>query len=59
MDRAELESRLAEHLADGMDWDTMYTFVVETLRKEYAELSDEDLEQEVRDFAPELLEEEE
>lgn len=59
MDRAELEAQLAETIADGMDWDTMYTFVVESLRNEYAKLNDEEFEQEVRDFAPNLLDDEE
>ena len=48
MDRAELEAQLAETIADGMDWDTMYTFVVESLRNEYAKLNDEEFEQEVQ-----------
>ena len=57
MNRAMLESRLAENIADGMDWETMYAFVVETLLNEYSKLNDEDFEQEVRDFAPHLLDE--
>ena len=59
MDRAVLEAQLAEHIADGMDWETMYAFVVDSLHKEYTTLSDEDFEQEVRDFAPHLLDDEE
>ena len=56
MKRGEIESAFAEHMVEGMDWETLSVFAIEQLRKEYEQLSDDELETELRDYAPHLLE---
>lgn len=57
--RSKLEVQLAETIAEGMDWDTMFTFVVESLLRNYSSLSDAELKREIEDYAGWLLDEEE
>ena len=51
----QLASEFALHMAEGMDQDTMFMFVVETLRKQYEFLDKEELLQEVLEYAPHLV----
>ena len=55
MKRGEIEAEFATHMVEGMDWDTLYVFACEQLRKSYEQLSDEELRQEIEEFAPFLL----
>lgn len=56
MDHATLAAEFALDMADGMDWETLFTFVTDTLREKYELLSEEELRAEVREYAPHLLE---
>lgn len=57
MNKQELVTKLAEHVVDGMDIDTLMTFVFESLEQTYSEYTDEELMTEVKEWAPHLLEE--
>ena len=59
MKRGEIETDFAVHMAEGMDWDTLFYFAVDMLREKYEQLSDEALLNEVQEYAPFLLDEEE
>ncbi len=54
-DRAKLIQEFGEHIVDGMDWDSLRTFVLETLTDAHNQLDDVSLEEKIREFAPHLL----
>ncbi len=56
LNRDEVIAAYAERVVEGMDMGDMYTFVYETLVERLECYPDEDLETEVRDFYPDLLE---
>ena len=56
-ERAELESALAERIVEGMDWNTLVVYVKETLTNIYSAMVYPDLLNEVREIAPDLLDE--
>ena len=53
----ELAEQLAEEMVDGMDMDTLVMYAIDNLRSYYEMLSPEELQKEVEDFYPHLLEE--
>ncbi len=54
-DRAKLIQEFGEHIVDGMDWDSLRTFVLEALTNAHNQLDDASLEGKIREFAPHLL----
>jgi len=57
MDREQLIEAYAEHIIDGMDHKDLWAFVYEALTERLEDYTQEDLEEEVREFAPHILEE--
>lgn len=57
-DRNSLIDAYAQEILDGMDMKTMECFVYDTLKDSLSSYSDEQLITEVRDYNPELLEDE-
>ena len=55
--RLGLEERMADHMVEGMDLDTLVSFAIDGLTSFYSRLSDAELLATVRDHAPHLLEE--
>ena len=58
MDREQLIEAYAEHILDGMDLKDLYTIAYETLTERLEDYTQVDLENEIADFAPHLLGEE-
>ena len=58
IDRDSLISEYAQQILDGMDYKTMECFVYDTLKDNLSSYSDEELIEEVKDYNPELLEQE-
>ena len=56
MNRAELLDTYIETIIDGMDHKTMYQYVYDMLEQHLETYSDEELETEVKDYYPHLLE---
>jgi hypothetical protein len=56
MNRDQLISRYAEHVIDGMDMDTLVVFATDTLRDDMRKWDFPDLLEDVRSYAPHLLE---
>jgi len=57
MDREQLILDLAMHVAEGMDLEELIGFAVDTLRDRYDMLSEAELLQEVREYAPWMIDE--
>lgn len=55
MTRDDLEIELAKRVVDSMDMDTLVIFATEKLLEAYGNLSDEELQLEIEDFAPDLI----
>ena len=55
MNRDDLEIELAKRVVDSMDMDTLVIFATEKLLEAYGNLSDEELQLEIEDFAPDLI----
>lgn len=55
--RDRLTEALIDHIVDGMDMDTVIQFAKDQLMGYYEKRSDEELETEMTNFAPHLLEE--
>lgn len=54
----DLANKLAEHIVDGMDINTLVTYAVECLQRSYqSDYTDDQLIEDVKEFAPHLLEE--
>ena len=56
MNRDQLQNDYIESIIDGMDHKTMYQFVYDTIDQNLETYSDEELQTEVKDYYPELLE---
>lgn len=57
MDRSELIQKYAFQIMDSMDMKTMECFVMDTLVDNLNSYSDEELNTEIEEYYPELLEE--
>jgi hypothetical protein len=58
IDRDSLIAEYAQQILDGMDYKTMECFVYDTLKDNLSSYSDEELIEEVKEYNPELLEQE-
>lgn len=56
VNREDLIDRYSTRVVDGMDMDDWYELAIYALRRALDTYSDEELEAEVRDFYPDLLE---
>ena len=56
INRDELQEAYIESIIDGMDHKSMYQFVYDTIEQNLETYSDEELVTEVKDYYPELLE---
>ena len=56
MNRDELISEYAASVVDGMDMETLCMYAIEKIRDDLKTYSDEDLEAEVLEYYPHLLE---
>ena len=56
MNRDQLQNDYIESIIDGVDHKTMYQFVYDTIDQNLETYSDEELQTEVKDYYPELLE---
>ena len=56
MNRSELQEAYIESIIDGMDHKSMYQFVYDTLDGNLDDYTTEELVTEVKDYYPELLE---
>ena len=56
MNRSKLQEAYIESIIDGMDHKTMYQFVYDTLDGNLDDYTTEELVTEVKDYYPELLE---
>ena len=57
MNRSELQQELINNVIDGMDFKTMWQVLYDFMDESYDKFSDEDLMEEVKEYYPELLEE--
>ena len=58
MNREQLLESYIEEIIDGMDHKTMYQYVYDMLEQNFETYSEEELETEVKEYYPHLLEEE-
>ena len=56
INRDELQAQYINSIIDGMDWKTMEQFVYDTLDAEFNNYTVEELVTELKDYYPELLE---
>ena len=56
INRDELQAQYINSIIDGMDWKTMEQFVYDTLDAEFDNYTVEELITELKDYYPELLE---
>ena len=57
MNRSELQQQLINNVIDGMDFKTMWSVLYDFMDESYDKVSDEDLITEIKEYYPELLEE--
>ena len=57
MNRQELQEQLIDNVIDGMDFKTMWQVLYDFMDQSYDKYSDEELMEEVKEYYPELLEE--
>ena len=57
MNRSELQDQLINSMIDGMDFKTMWSVLYDYMDESYDKYSDEELITEVKEYYPELLEE--
>ena len=57
MNRSELQQQLVNEMIDGMDHKTMWSILDNYMMESYDKYSDEELMEEVKEYYPELLEE--
>ena len=57
MNRQELQQELINNVIDGMDFKTMWSVLDDYMHESYSKYTDEELMEEVREYYPELLEE--
>lgn len=58
VNRDELLNEYVGEVINGLDLDVIYTYAFEALRRDMAQLTDEELLKEVTEYYPHLLEEE-
>ena len=56
VDRASLQEQLIDRVIDGMDFSTMWQVLYDFMDESYDKYSDEELMGEVKEYYPELLE---
>lgn len=54
--REDIIKSYSHRLLDDMDWDSLYTFAYETLVENKSRLNNTSLENEIKNYYPELLE---
>ena len=59
MNRSEIQQELINNMIDGMDHTTMWQVLFDFMDQSYDKYTDEELMEEVKEYYPELLEEEE
>ena len=57
MNRSELQQQLIDEMIDGMDYKTMWQILDSYMMESYDKYTDEELMEEVKEYYPELLEE--
>ena len=57
MNRQELQQELINNVIDGMDFKTMWQVLYDFMDESYDKYTDEELMEEVKEYYPELLEE--
>ena len=57
MNRSELQQQLVNEMIDGMDHKTMWQILDSYIMESYDKYTDEELMEEVKEYYPELLEE--
>ena len=57
MNRQELQEQLIDNVIEGMDFKTMWQVLFDFMDQSYDKYSDEELMEEVKEYYPELLEE--
>ena len=57
MNRSELQQQLIDEMIDGLDYKTMWQILDSYMNESYDKYSDEELMEEVKEYYPELLEE--
>ena len=57
MNRSELQAELINAIIDGMDLKTMWSVLDDYMQESYDKYTDEELIEEVKEYYPELLEE--
>ena len=57
MNRSELQQQLVDEMIDGMDHKTMWQILDSYMMESYDKYTDEELMEEVKEYYPELLEE--
>ena len=57
MNRQELQDQLIDNVIDGMDFKTMWAVLYDFMDQSYDRYTDDELMEEVKEYYPELLEE--
>ena len=57
MNRQELQDQLIDNVIDGMDFITMWAVLYDFMDQSYDKYTDDELMEEVKEYYPELLEE--
>ena len=57
MNRQELQEQLIDNVIDGMDFKTMWQVLYDFMDQSYDKYTDDELMEEVKEYYPELLEE--
>ena len=57
MNRDELQNQLIDSVIEGMDFKTMWQVLFDYMDKSYDDYTDDELMEEVKEYYPELLEE--
>lgn len=57
MNRDELQNQLIDTVIEGMDFKTMWQVLFDYMDKSYDDYTDDELMEEVKEYYPELLEE--
>ena len=57
MNRSELQQQLVDEMIDGMDHKTMWQILDSYMMESYDKYTDDELMEEVKEYYPELLEE--
>ena len=57
MNRQELQQQLVDNMIEGMDFKTMWAVLYDFMDQSYDKYTDDELMEEVKEYYPELLEE--